>query len=381
MTSLEIEEELLRCMRCGECQAVCPTFSVTGREGEVARGKLRIVRALHQGDLGIDEGVSRKLSTCLLCKACCTACPSGVKVDKVIAAARGNIVDTQGVPFKKKAVLWGLEHPRVLSTVVSGARALRVLPRRETFPVPAEGYSPPAERRKVVFYAGCMNNHITPEIGEAVEAVLREAGYRVERIKESCCGVPAYYAGMHERAKKLAEKNLRNIRVKNRAVVTACPTCAVGLKGYTDFFKGKLGEKALELRNSTYDFSEFLASNGGFNGDLDLSIRVTFHDPCHALHGLGIVQESRDLMRRFPGIRVVEMEQRCCGFGGLFSLEHPDFSQTINEGRIRDIMATKAEAVVTSCPGCKYYIREGLRKAKKETEVVHIAELLGRGIR
>lgn len=379
MTFVEIEEELLRCMRCGECQAVCPTFSVTGRDGEVARGKLRVIKALLQGDLDLDEGVAEKLSICLLCKACCTACPSGVRVDQVIAAVRKDIADRRGIPFKKRAVLWGLEHPRIFSTAASMARVLGILPRRVSKRIPSSDAVPP-ERARVIFYAGCMINNITPEIGDAVETILEKAGYRVERIKETCCGIPAYFAGLHDRAKMLAEKNLRKIK-KNRFVVTACPTCAVGLKEYPEFFRGKLREKALEVSSRTHDFAEFLDASKLRDSLGSLNMRVAFHDPCHAVHGLGLAKESRSLIKAIHGIKLMEMEQGCCGFGGLFSFEHPSFSQTINDSRVKDITASNADAVVTSCPGCKYYLQEGIRRGRKKTEVMHVAELLSRGIR
>lgn len=367
-------------MRCGECQAVCPTFSVTGREGEVARGKIRVIRGLLNGDLSLDRGVASKLSICLLCKACCTACPSGVRVDKVIATARRELAESRGLPIVKKAALWGLEHPRVFSAVLSGARAIGVLPTRGVG-APAEDYRPTPGKGRVVFYAGCMINHVTPEIGEAVERVLRREGYRVERVKESCCGIPAYYAGLHERARRLAERNLRNIKIKNRVLVTACPTCSVGLREYPDFFTGKLREKAVELSRVTYEFAEFISMADILSGDVSpIDMRATFHDPCHAVHGLGIAREPRRLINSIPGVELVEMEQRCCGFGGLFSLEHRRFSRAINTARVKNISATKAQAVVTSCPGCKYYLREGLRRGVEGPEVLHVAELLERGI-
>ena len=376
----EIEEDLLRCMRCGECQAVCPTYAVTGREGEVARGKVRIIRGLLNGELDMDQGVADKLSTCLLCKSCCTACPSGVRVDKVITAARKVLAERRGISLLKSAVLWGLEHPMMFSAASSGARVFGILPRMEVGT--AGDYEQLHRKGRVVFYAGCMTNYITPEIGEVVEQVLRKIGYRVERIKESCCGIPAYYAGLHKRARKLAERNLKSIKTRNRALITACPTCAVGLRGYPDFFRGKLREKALELSSSTYDFAEFIAATGTLSGDTSpLDMRVTFHDPCHAIHGLGITREPRRLITSIPGIKLVEMEKRCCGFGGLFSLEHKKFAKTINNARLRDIAATKAEGVVTSCPGCKHYLLEGLRRGAGGVEVLHIAELIRRGLR
>jgi glycolate oxidase iron-sulfur subunit len=381
MTPPEIEEELLRCMRCGECQAVCPTYKLTGREGEVARGKMRLVKALLYGELGPTRKLSEKLSACLLCKACSSACPSGVRVDKVIAFARRELADKVGLSLVKKTILWGLEHPRVFSGIFKGARTLRCIPRGGEISASSYRYGSNEETRRVVFYAGCMINHVAQEVGDAVEAVLKESGYRVKRVKESCCGLPAYYAGLPDRARQLAKKNINGLQ-KSKIIVTACPTCAMAFKEYHEFFRGDLREKALRVGRNTYDIAEFLVASESFKNQLaPLDMRVTFHDPCHALHGLGIAQQYRSVIKALPGIKLVEMGQGCCGFGGLFSIEHPSFSRKINARRIKDIAATDAQTVVTSCPGCKYYLQKGLYRGKIKKEVLHVAELLSRGMK
>jgi glycolate oxidase iron-sulfur subunit len=373
-----LEEVLLRCMKCGECQAVCPTFTATGRETEVARGRVRLVKALFEGELKPNRNLAEKLYSCLLCRACSARCPSGVEADKLLVAAREELASKLGMPLKEKVFLSMLEHPRLLSLTCACARNLRLIPSyaasKRTF-LSADSMS-----REVVFYAGCMIGHAYPEIEAAVRKVLEGVGVRVKKIRERCCGLPAYSAGSMGRARKLAEYNLSKLE-GSEAVVTACPTCALAFKEYPRFLNGELRERALKLSRRIYDLSEFLIAMDGLENRLcAVRERVAFHDACHAFYGLGLAKEPRRLVRLIPGLELVEIEQGCCGFAGLFSFEYPLLAQRINNRRINEIAATKAEMVVTSCPGCKYYLQKGLRRRGEATRVLHIAELLSKAI-
>lgn len=379
----DCEEAMVRCMKCGECQAVCPTFATTGREGDVARGKVRLIKGLLDGELKPSKNLAEKLSSCLLCKACSATCPSGVEVDRLIVTARGELASKLGMSFTKGVFLNILEHPRLLPFMAACARSLRLIPSSSRTRKPSFRTGNPKSRKgaKAVFYAGCVINYAYPEVGAAVMEILRRAGVSAATIKEKCCGLPAYYAGSMGKARALAEYNLAKFE-GSETIVTACPSCTRAFKEYPRFFTGELREKALRLSMNTWDISEFLFAIGGMKDKLgELKERVTYHSPCHALYGLGVAEEPRKLAKLIPGLELVEMRQGCCGFGGLFSFEHPSLARMINDKKIKEISETKAGAVVTSCPGCKYYLQKGLWRHGQPSKALHIAELLAMALK
>jgi len=225
-----------------------------------------------------------------------------------------------------------------------------------------------------------MNMLYSP-INWATMRVLASNGYdTVVPAGEVCCGAPHMAVGEVDMAKALARRNIDILSpVEAEAVITNCAACGAMLKEYD----GLLGDdrtyaaKASAFSRKVRDISEFLAPNlsSPFG---ELRKRVTYHDACHLVHAQGIAGQPRQLLRSIPGLEFIELKEsdRCCGSGGVYNITHCDIAERVLMRKVDNIAATRAEAVVTSNPGCLMQLRHGLRKAKIEMEVLHLVEIL-----
>jgi len=420
--SLEkVEEEIRRCSRCGKCRSVCPVFAESLAEGQVARGKIALAGAALDKDLDISRTLSRRMTLCLNCKSCVEHCPSEVRVDEIILAARNHLHEKGKNPFLKRAfidLVW--TRGRVFARFVQTASQLQPLlfkqeeggagvsrvpligmdPERRIPLFESESLlsrtpeiiSPEGEpRMRVGLFLGCATNWVYPGIGEAVIRILRSSGVEIVIPGEQeCCGVPMLNAGDFESARGQMEKNRAAFEKHNvDAVVTACASCGLALKKEMEEV---LDEGAYFKDVPVYDLSEFLSDSSDQFDQSDQSetsdesdqsdgpVRVTFHDPCHLSRGQGIRDEPRRLIRSLPGVEFVEMSEadRCCGGGGLFSLSHYDVAQKIGARKADSIRETGADLVVTSCPACMIQLTDALARAGVKTRVMHLAELLAK---
>ncbi len=240
--------------------------------------------------------------------------------------------------------------------------------------------SPP----RVLYYAGCLIQRFFPEIGHSSVNVLRKNKVEVIVKEEKCCGIPALASGFGEGARKLARWNINSfLQEEVEAIVTSCPTCGMVFKEYPWLFRkegGELLQKAIDISQRVYDFTDFLANKIEFAPPgRNVQKRVTYHDPCHLNYAQGIAQEPRKLIKSIKGIEYIEMERPdlCCGFGGSFSFDHYDLSTKINDRLIEEILKTKAEVVIDACPPCILKLREGFHRKKiNGIEIKHISEIL-----
>jgi glycolate oxidase iron-sulfur subunit len=223
-----------------------------------------------------------------------------------------------------------------------------------------------------------MINYAYPEVGIAVVDVLNKGGFDVEVKEEKCCGVPALYSGERDRARANAEDNLKDF-TGDETIVTACPTCAIAWKAYPELLTGEAQRKASELAARTFEISEFFLKYIGREKLGGIGATLTYHQPCHLAYGLGVRHEPRELVRLIG--EYVEIEDKCCGFGGLFSYEHPEMAEKINDEKINAIAESGAELVVTPCPGCKYQISAGLKRQGLDKKTLHTAELLSMAVK
>ncbi len=398
-------EDITRCMKCGNCQAVCPTFEVTGCESMVARGRIRLIKALDDGDIGLTDTFIEKLDTCMMCKACTANCPSDVDVGRIILAARERVVKERGLPLFKRAVFKAIKHPALLRFGVMCAPFYRPflkskfkippgkpfiknsMKNRGLMPGEVEGRisrgsggskrSAAGLRRKVVFFAGCSANYLYPEVGDAVLDVLTENGVEVIVNDEVCCGISALYSGDSRTTRYLAGKNLeymKHIIFDVDAVITSCPSCKIALKEYPVLLENSL--LAAEVSRKVRDISEYLVQTGFRKGKNTIPETVSYHDPCHLSYELGIKNEPREIIMSIPGIELKELGEGCCGLAGLFSVAHPDMSRKIRDNRIEAIMAADAGIIATGCLGCKMYLEMGLKQKGIDRKVMHTIELL-----
>ncbi|HVP56922.1 MAG TPA: (Fe-S)-binding protein [bacterium] len=402
--------EITRCLKCGLCRAVCPILEEVHDESGSARGRIAMIEDLREAKLGMSPVLIDRLSKCLNCKACMEACPSGIKVDEIVLAARAEIFKQGHFPFIKKFIFRNLLKRGRLVPPVSKTLAfierkvLKCLPpsspyrvllplvkldKQRVLPVFAEQalmedlgevVSPQGKpRMRVGLFVGCATNLIYTKVGRDVVRVLLGEGIEIVIPRgQGCCGMPVYSAGDRETGLALAKANIQAFRKhKVDAIVTACASCGVALK--QDYEK-ILGLGAGELGARVYDFGEFLAEHGRLQFDAGARdrLKVTYHYPCHLSRGQGIKEAPRKLLQAIPYVDFCEMEQadRCCGGAGTFSLSHYDLAKAIGRKKVNFIVASGAQVVATSCPSCMMQLEDMLGRNRLPQRVVHLAELL-----
>ncbi len=400
----ELIAETKKCIRCGLCQSVCPSFKAIRNESAVARGRVRLIRELAEGRLNMTPRLKEDMFACLGCEQCKAICPAGIHIPEMISAMRSEYVAKDGLPFTHRAVLRGvLPHakrvslaakafrlgqktkivPTVARCLPSGLRGrLQVMP--ETLPIPLVDQIEPNQFPKdatVAYYLSCTTNYLTPSLGHDVLKVLAKAGYKAMICMDTlCCGKPQQSLGDKETAIKMAIHNVKALSsLPVEAIVVDCATCGSTLKEYPELLKGHPEEKeARELAQKTYDISEFLVKKGFKVGNTTNSVTVTYHDPCHLKNAQGVRDEPREILKALPGVNFVESydSDRCCGGAGSYCLTHTGISDKILEPKVKDLLATKAQYVATGCPVCRMQIQYGLRNTN--VKVVHPVELLAR---
>jgi len=414
----ELDDQLVGCMKCGMCQAVCPVFGQTGRETDVTRGKLALLDGLANEMLTDPEGVNEKLNRCLLCGTCQSNCPSGVKVMDIFLKARAIMTGYFGLSPIKQAIFRGmLVNPKLFNSLMGmgskfqglftkkvddmlGSSCARfnapvikdrhfntLAPKPLHKIVPQMDSSVGSSGLKVAFYAGCVIDKIFPHIGEAVLDVLQGEGVGVYLpANQACCGIPALSSGDTKTFDTLVAHNMKLLMEGEfDYLVTACATCTATIKElWPRMFSGDSAMKydIEKLEKKTMDISQFLVDVlhlkplEGKNGRT-----VTYHDPCHLKNSLGITSQPRTMIQA-AGCTFKEMNEAgtCCGCGGSFNIAHYDLSKKIGSRKADNIMSSGADTLVTSCPACMLQITDMLSQKEAGMEVKHVIELYADGL-
>jgi glycolate oxidase iron-sulfur subunit len=414
----QIDDQLVGCMRCGMCQAVCPLYAETGLEGHVARGKIALLECLADEVIKDPAGVKERLDACLLCGSCQANCPSGVKALDIFLKARAFLTGYYGLPPVKRAIFRGLlQNPRLFDSVLGiaskfqglftkpvndtlGSSCARVfsdlLGGRHFAPLAGKPLHDAAPERdaprgfsglKVAFFYGCVVDKMFPRIGQAVLQVCDHHGVGVFMPHgQACCGIPALSSGDRETFEKLVAINMKVLGEADFDVlVTPCATCTSTIKKLWPTMAENLPAttryKVKELSAKVKDISAFLIQDVGIKpADLPVPgepVAVTYHDPCHLKKSLGISAEPRALLACNPRYKLIEMEgaDSCCGSGGSFTLQHYDLSKRIGKRKRDNIEATGASVVATSCPACMLQIGDMLSQAGDTLAIRHPVEI------
>lgn len=422
----ELDEEMVRCTRCGMCQAVCPLYGATGRETDVARGKIVLVENLSKEILDDPEAVKQRLDRCLLCGSCEAACPGGVPVMDIFLKARAIITGYLGLSPLKKAIFRGfLSNPDRFDTLLKwmvrfqgpfsrrvnetlGSSCARfmspIVGDRHFMPISAEawhkkGHRPFSRPRgsdiRVVFYPGCLVDRIFPRVADAVIEVLKYHGADVFAADTvPCCGIPALSGGDRKSFEALVRQNIEILdSLDYDYLVTPCATCTSTIRKFwpamigagAEGISGDIREKVIAVSEKTRDISELLVDVLGVVPAAPASSprTITYHDPCHLRKSLGIFRQPRAVLAAAGDIELTEMREpeRCCGMGGSFNLQHYDISQKIGQKKLYAIIETGAETVATGCPACMLQITDLLSHAGHNVAVKHPVELYAESLR
>ncbi|MBI3628028.1 MAG: 4Fe-4S dicluster domain-containing protein [Candidatus Rokubacteria bacterium] len=412
-------EGVNQCVHCGLCLASCPTFSELGTEMDSPRGRIFLIKSLAEGRIALTDSVVDHLSLCLDCRACETVCPAGVPYGQLIEAAKTEIERQRPGGLARRAFRWAnfgllLSHPRMLALMAAAMRlyqvtglqrlvrrsgVLRLLPGtlaaweallpampkaadRAPLPeaIPAEG----PRRARVALLTGCVQQVVFGAHNRATATVLAKNGCEVLVPRsQGCCGALHAHGGDHERSLALARETIGTFeRTGADAVIVNTSGCGAHMKGYGHLLKNdpRYAARAVAFSRSVRDVSEFLAQDT-LRGPLrPVPMTVTYHDPCHVVHGQKLHVPPRTLLAQVPGLRVVDLKESdwCCGSAGIYNLTQPEMAGRLLERKIRHVLETGAEAVVTANPGCILQIAQGLRERGSPVRVLHIVEVLGR---
>jgi len=412
-------EDYGRCVHCGLCLNNCPTYKLWGMEADSPSGRIRQMVLVDQGRLPLGKTFVEHIDRCLDCRACETACPSGVKYGKLVEAARSQIDQNYRRPFFSR-VTRDLVFRQLLpypNRIAAVARILRIYQRsglqslvratgilrllgladREQLLPPIDckfffsqlGTTYPAvgpRRARVALFAGCIAQVSFSSLHDATIRVLTANGCEVVvPAGQTCCGALPAHAGVRDIARSLAHSNLDVfLRDDFDAIITNAAGCGSTLKEYEHLFATDAADhdRAHTFRKKMRDVTEFLADIG-LTAHLNiLPLRVTYQDSCHLLHGQKIREAPRKLMRAIPGVELIEMAMAdyCCGSAGSYNVTETETSLDILKEKMKHASATNAPMIVTANPGCLLQMRAGATIHKTGQEVVHVIELLDRAI-
>jgi glycolate oxidase iron-sulfur subunit len=400
------------------CLNACPTYRELGVEMDSPRGRIYQMIQVERGRLPLGESFVRHIDLCLDCRACETACPSGVEYGRLVEAARGQIEKYYHRPPLESLLrklfyyevlprpgrlrflgnLLRLYQRSGLEKLVLGSRILKLFPGRweqvarlaprmeKPFFYERLGTTVPAEgkrRYRVAFFAGCIANLSFARLNDATVRVLARNGCEVVIPRDQgCCGALHVHAGMRDMARRQAKRNLEAFPAGEfDAVITNAAGCGSVLKEYPLLFEQEdrdLLEPAKAFAARLRDVTEFLA---GIDLNRELAImkvRATYQDPCHLGHAQRIRTAPRKLLAAIPGLELVELKEAdiCCGSAGVYNIVHNEMSERLLENKLRRIEATKAEVVLTANPGCLLQLLAGVKRQGKGQRVMHVIELL-----
>ncbi len=407
-------QDLLDCVHCGLCTASCPTYTETGDENDSPRGRIYLMRAVTDGRLEMDSKVRRHLDLCLDCRACETACPSGVQYGRLIEPFRIGMQQsdnegTAGPDWFHRSILFGLfPHPGRMRIALWPARIaqlmrldklilatglwkllpdrlgrlLTMLPplARPLPPLPAVLPAEGPQRARVALFTGCVQDVIFRQTNWATARVLQKNGCEViVPSSQGCCGAIHFHAGSSPEAQQLADQNLGAFDPDDvDAIIINVAGCGSMLKEYGDHWDDDQQADRQQFANKVMDISEFLDQLGLIPPEGSLPLQATYHDACHLVHAQGIRQQPRNILHQVPELEIVPLAESeiCCGAAGTYNLTEPEMASQLSRRKMDNIRQTGAEMVITANTGCLMQIDCESRMSGAGIRVLHPMEVL-----
>jgi glycolate oxidase iron-sulfur subunit len=408
-------ELFLDCIHCGLCTSSCPTYVELGDENDSPRGRIYLMRAVTDGRIELDRQVLGHLDLCLDCRACESACPSGVQYGRLIEPFR---IHMQKVGAKKETLGW-LErfllyhvtpHARRMRWALAPARLMqwtgidgllsrvgmfRLLPRslrqlHDMLPplkrhhgrlpevLAAEG----KRRARVALFTGCASDAFFPETNRATAAVLQKNGCEVLVPRtQVCCGALHHHAAREEPARELARLNCIALSHAHDvdAIIVNAAGCGAMLKDYGHLLHDTpYAQQAQAIARKVRDISEFLVELGPVPPPHALNLKATYHDACHLCHGQQVRRQPRQLLEMIPGLQLIPLAESeiCCGAAGSYNLTQPEMAERLGKRKAQHILATGADAVFSANVGCLLQIGRYLRAHKRGMWIAHPIDAL-----
>jgi glycolate oxidase iron-sulfur subunit len=383
------------CVHCGLCLASCPTYVELGTEADSPRGRIQLVRAIADGVVAPTAETTRHLDLCLGCRACETACPSGVPYGRVIESVRPVLESRR--PRAARALRRLLARALTSTTLrralfapgrlVAGRRALAHVPlvryaaalrprRARALPPVVEPDAP--LRGTAILLQGCVAETLFHDTNVATARLLARAGVRILAPRDlGCCGALAAHLGAADLARRLAVHVARLVRESHADwIVSNAAGCGAHLRGFAHVLPGDAA--AADVAAKSRDALELLADLGLPAAVARLDRRIAVHDPCHLAHGQGIRAAPRALLAAIPGVELVELDESdwCCGSAGTYNLTEPAMSARLLERKLANVVRSGADVVAAANPGCVLQMRAGAIARGLDVAVEHPVDLL-----
>ena len=397
------EDDLKTCVSCGLCLNDCPTYRVLQDEADSPRGRIQLIRALVATDARPDASLVSHLDACLVCRACETACPSGVPFGRIMEGAReivrerapqggirGMAMDA-GLATVSRPGRVGLATRLAGLYVRSGlqslVRRLHLLPRRlaamDRLLAAPEGraYVPQVKPgADLALFAGCVMRTGFGETQRATVRLLEREGRSVTApVSQVCCGALHAHAGDGEHARELARENVEAFGERDTPIVVNAAGCGAHLKAYGHVLAqdGAWSERARAFAARVRDVSEVVSPSAPSRA-LPGEVRVVYQDACHLAHGQQIRRQPRALLQSIAGVKLVPIQdaERCCGSAGVYNLTHPEVAGELQRQKVAAILAAAPDVVVSANPGCILQLRAGFAEAGAKVPVVHLMRFL-----
>jgi glycolate oxidase iron-sulfur subunit len=392
-------------VHCGFCLQACPTYLALEDENDSPRGRIVLMKSMADGGLPMDDTDAQlHLDRCLGCRACETACPSGVPYGQLLETTRERIAERRTLPAIARLILFVFSSAPLLAISMWKARVFRAtripallsrLPGRMGFAMAmlastsrrkeesARSYAPRGDgsRGRVATLAGCVMEGLFAPANRATERTLAENGYALARVAgQRCCGALHAHAGDAATARDLARANVAAFEASGADFIAVNSAgCGAAMKEYAHLLAG---DPAWRGRAETFsakvrDVSELLAAAGPVAGGR-LPVRVAYDAPCHLLHGQRLSAPPLAVLAAIAGLEQVPLpdSEQCCGSAGIYNLVEPEISDLVLASKLANIAASRAAIVATGNPGCLMQIGAGLRRAGSATQTRHPVELL-----
>lgn len=405
------------CVHCGFCLPTCPTYVLWGEEMDSPRGRIYLMKTGLEG-APLSDAMVGHIDACLGCMACVTSCPSGVQYDRLLVQTRAQ-VERRHERTRSERVLRGLifalfprpkrlrllrgplrvaqrvgvdrlaQRSRLLERVSPGLATLASLAPPVSSAVRVPEFVPARGPRRAVvgMLTGCVQREFFPGVNAATARVLAAEGCDVVApARQGCCGALSAHTGREDEAQRYARALIDSFEHAGvDYVVVNSAGCGSEMKEYAELLSDdpSYAERARVFAEKVRDLAEILVDLGPVATRHPLPVTAAYHDACHLAHAQGIRSQPRQLLAAIPELQLREISESeiCCGSAGIYNILNPEPGRELGDRKAANVLATRAELLVTANPGCLMQLANSIERAGGRIAMAHTAVVLDASIR